>query len=77
MTESTMQKCEHGNRISPGDTKARYCSGCNSDANRILAPMSRVPEVHHVERTMDAAEFIDQPAAVRLAMSGGAYESYT
>lgn len=65
--ETPMLRCGHGVRIAAGDTYARYCSGCSTEPLHILAPTEQVPEVHHVERTLAADEFISLPANVRLS----------
>lgn len=62
-------KCEHGNRITPGDETARYCSGCNPSTMRIIAPQRRVPQVTQVEYLYDSADYIDLPVGQRLAAS--------
>lgn len=70
------EKCEHGVRIAKGDSFARYCSGCNPQSSRILAPRKHVPEVRHEERELDAAEFVDLPVGERIARGGAFHEMY-
>lgn len=63
-----LRKCEHGVRIAKGDSIATYCTGCNPGYARILT-QSRVPQVKHNERTLDAAEYAEQPLSERLAFA--------
>lgn len=65
--DAAPRKCEHGVRIADGDTYARYCSGCSSEPLRIIAPARRVPEVKHIERTLDVVDYFESSVSERLA----------
>ena len=63
-----LRKCEHGVRIAKGDSAAVYCSGCTPGHGRIMSK-SRVAQVTHNERTLDAAEYAEQPLSERFAFA--------
>jgi len=54
-------KCEHGVYIAKGDTFAHYCTACNPGVARIMRPPMRVALATKQERTLDLAEFFEQP----------------
>jgi len=65
--EGPITKCEHGVYITPGDTKAAYCSGCNPDATRLFTSGSHSQlDVMTPERVVDAADYLSQPIWERL-----------
>ena len=66
-----MEKCDHGNYIPVGETKAIYCSGCvQGPADRPLRLSMSKPRppmtVDRPEPVLDAVEFMAQPASTRL-----------
>lgn len=65
-------RCDHGNRIVPGEETARYCSGCNPASNRILAPRHVVPEIKRPERELDTFDYMALPLHDRLT-AGSVY----
>jgi hypothetical protein len=70
-----INKCPHGVYIAAGETTARYCSGCNPDGfadTILLRTMARRRTAHTAvaeERTLDAADFLNQSPAARIAAS--------
>ena len=70
-------KCEHGQYICAGETIARYCSGCNPDANAdkvhgmAMARKKPACRIYGECSTLSAADFLEQPIGARLAATAG------
>jgi len=62
-------KCPHGVYIARGDSVALYCTACSPGHGRIFTKQARVPQVTHAERTLDTAEYFEQPLSERLAFA--------
>ena len=62
-------KCDHGVYIAKGDTFAHYCTACNPGVARIMRPPMRVALATKQERTLDLAEFFEQPLSERLSFA--------
>jgi hypothetical protein len=62
-------KCEHGIYIARGDSFARYCTACNPGHGKIMRPPMRVALATKQERTLDLAEFFEQPLSERLSFA--------
>ena len=62
-------KCGHGVYIAKGDTFAHYCSACNPGAFKIMSKSKRVVVVKNSERTLDTAEYFEQPLSERLSFA--------
>jgi hypothetical protein len=67
--ETQSGKCAHGVYIAKGDSVAHYCTACNQGHGRIFTKQSRIPQVAHHERTLDTAEYFEQPMSERLAFA--------
>ena len=66
-TEKPIAKCEHGIYVVPGETAARYCTGCVPGSSSIIAGLHTEHEILRPERVIDAADYISQPVWERLA----------
>ena len=70
-------KCEHGQYICAGETIARYCSGCNPDANAdkvhgmAMARQKPSCRIYGEGSTLSAADFLEQSIGARLAATAG------
>lgn len=62
-------KCDHGIYIAKGDTRALYCTACNPGYSRIMRPPVRVILSARQERTLDTAEYCEQPISERLTFA--------
>ncbi len=70
--EGTLRRCEHGVYVPQYESVARYCSACNPQAadsvlRKAMAKAKPACRAYSETRTMDAADFMRQPAGARLA----------
>lgn len=75
-----IKKCDHGVYIAKGDEIARYCGLCNANQyndNILLHTMKRHRALNRnypEARTLDAADYMDQPAGARMAGAAEFFE---
>jgi hypothetical protein len=66
-----IDKCDHGNYIPAGETKAIYCTGCNQGPAdrplRLSMSRPRLPmTIDRPEPVLDAIDFMEQAPSARL-----------
>ena len=60
-----INRCDHGNYVPQGETKAPYCTGCDPTPRR-LATVCRHRDIIIHERLLDAASYSESSVTDRL-----------